>query len=375
MANMMDYLDWRGDLDFCQAPFNEVDSLLLTELAYVDFGGIVPVGQDVSAVFLKDANRMFWERNEREEILSHVSMTRMAPFVMEKMAATKRFGNACLSAYVQDISKEQQSQFAAVSITLDDGSLFVSYSGTDSTIIGWRENFNMAYLEHTPSQEKAVAYLNKAVRPVHEKVRVGGHSKGGNLAVYACAFCKDCIRKKIIQIYSNDGPGFDEQELKLPAYQAILPQVKRVLPQQSIVGMLLWHQADYEVVHSTQKHVKQHDMLSWEVLGPSLVYESSLSGRSVAIDEILTSWIAAMELPQRKRFIETVFSMLDRAGVESVDDLYHLKWKNVSDILRSQRELSEEDKEVLSRTWKMLIGTGNETIRKTLQDKRERKRM
>lgn len=361
MANMMNYLDWRGDLTFLEAPFNEVDNLLLTELAYVDFSGIVAKEH---ACFLKDASRMFWEKHDKQEILSHVSMTKMAPFVMEKMAQTKRFENACLSCYVKDISKEEQSQFSAVCILLDDGSLFVSFSGTDSTIIGWRENFNMAYLDHTPAQEKAVKYLNEAVRPVHSAVRAGGHSKGGNLAVYAAAFCEESIRQKIVQVYSNDGPGFGEDVLQLEAYQSLLARIRRVLPQQAIVGMLLSHQADYEVVHSTESHVRQHDMLSWEVMGAHLVYEDRLSPRSMAIDEILKAWITAMDLPQRKRFIETVFSMLEHAGVQNVDDLYHMKWKQVSDLLRSQRELTEEDREILSKTWKMLIGAGNQTIRK-----------
>ncbi len=374
MANMMDYLDWRGDLTFAQAPFNEVDNLLLTELVYVDFTGIVPAlsydAANQEAVFLKTASRLFWEQHTEDEILGHISMTKMAPFVMKRMAQTKRFANVCLSSYVKDISVEQQSQFCALCITLDDNSLFVSYSGTDSTIIGWRENFNMAYLQKTPGQEKAVQYLEYAVRPMHHTIRVGGHSKGGNLAVYAAVSCSPGVRAKIKQVYSNDGPGFDEDVLHLEAYEEILPRLKRVLPQKAIVGMLLNHNAQYEVVHSSENHAKQHDMLSWQVLGASMVYEDKLSEQSIAIDGILKTWIAAMDLPKRRHFIETVFSILEHAGVESVDDFYHLKWKNVSDILRSQRELSEEDREILSSTWKGLIGAGNETLKKTWQDKK-----
>lgn len=374
MANMMDYLDWRGDLTFAQAPFNEVDNLLLTELAYVDFTGIVPAplydAVSQKAVFLKTASRQFWEQHTEDEILGHISMTKMAAFVMKRMAQTKRFENVCLSAYIKDIDAKQQSQFCALCITLDDGSLFVSYSGTDSTIIGWRENFNMAYLEKTPGQEKAVQYLEHAVHPVHQTVRVGGHSKGGNLAVYAAVCCSPKVREKIKQVYSNDGPGFDEDVLQLAAYGEILPRLKRVLPQKAIVGMLLNHNSEYEVVHSSESHAKQHDMLSWEVLGDRMVYEDKLSEQSIAIDEILKTWIAAMDLPKRRHFIETVFSILEHAGVETVDDFYHLKRKQVSDILRSQRELSEEDKEILSSTWKGLIGAGNVTLKKTWQDKK-----
>lgn len=370
MANMMDYLEWRGDLTFRQAPFNEVDNLLLTELVYVDFTGIVPGQDSEEAVFLKDASRLFWERHTQEEILDRVSMTKMSAFVMEKMAQCPRFENACLSGYVREIDKERQSQFSAVCLTLDDHSLFVSYSGTDSTLVGWRENFNMSYLQQTPGQEKAVRYLNRAVRRGHQQVRVGGHSKGGNLAVYAGIFCEDDIRKNIVQIYSNDGPGFEDGVLRSPACRELLPRIKRVLPQKAIVGMLLGHEVAYEVVHSTETRARQHDMLSWEVLGDKMVYEDKLSEQSIAINEILKTWVAAMDMSQRRHFVETVFSMLEHAGVRNVDDFYHLKWKQVSEIIRTQRELSDEDKEIMSRTFKMLLGAGNETLKKTRQDKK-----
>lgn len=370
MANMMDYLDWRGDLTFHQAPFNEVDSLLLTEIVYADLTGIVPGPSEPGAVFLKDASRLFWEQHTEQEVLERVSMTKAAAFVMKKMAASRRFENICLSSYINEVDKEQQSQFCAVSITLDDQSLFVSYSGTDATIVGWRENFNMAYLGQTPGQRKAVDYLEQAVCDSHQSVRIGGHSKGGNLAVYAGVFCTEGIRDRIVCIYSNDGPGFDEEVLNMPAYQTLLPRIKRVLPQRAIVGMLLGHRADYEVVHSTENYTKQHDMLSWEVRGARMVYEDKLSEQSVAIDEILKTWVGAMGIAQRRKFVELIFQALENAGVQSVDDLYHFKWKSISEIIRAQRGLSEEEKEVMSRTWKLLVGAGSDKLRRVLQDKK-----
>lgn len=371
MANMMDYLDWRGDLPFSQAPFNDVDNLLLSELAYVDFTGIVP-GMDArgEAIFLKDASRIFWEGHTDEEFEDRLSMTKPAVFVMRRMARTRRFENICLSAYVKDIDAQEQSQFSAVCASLDDGSLFVSYSGTDGTMVGWRENFNMAYLEHTPGQEKAVRYLEKAVRGTQKNVRVGGHSKGGNLAIYASVHCGEDVRGKIAQIYSNDGPGFGETTLQAPSYQKLLPLIRRIMPQQAIVGLLLEQGADYRVVRSTAGGARQHDMRTWEVLGGEMVFEEEVSDRSQVLDETLKSWISAMELPQRKRFIDTLFTMLERAKVKDVEDFYHLKWKTVAEILRSQRELTDEDRDVLSNTFKLLLGAGNETIKKTRQEKK-----
>ena len=142
MANIMDYMDWRGDLSFEADEFNEVDNLILAQLAYVDFEGIVTAEENAPAVPLKEASGQFWEKNDKDEILARVSMTKSAPFVMEKMAETKRFSDVKLRCYVNEIRDEEQFQFSAVCVELPDDSLYVAFRGTDNTITGWREDFN-----------------------------------------------------------------------------------------------------------------------------------------------------------------------------------------------------------------------------------------
>lgn len=177
MANIMDYMDWRGDLSFEADEFNEVDNLILAQLAYVDFEGIVTAEENAPAVPLKEASGQFWEKNDKDEILARVSMTKSAPFVMEKMAETKRFSDVKLRCYVNEIRDEEQFQFSAVCVELPDDSLYVAFRGTDNTITGWREDFNMGYLSETPGQLRAVEYLNRAVTDKKQRVRVGGHSR------------------------------------------------------------------------------------------------------------------------------------------------------------------------------------------------------
>ena len=188
MSNLMDYLDWRGDLTFREAPFNEVDNLILAQLVYVEFAGIVPAPGEEGTITVKEACELFFAAHDRKE----------------KMAQTERFCNAQLFGYINDISKEEQSQFSVVCVRLDDKSIYVSFSGTDNTIVGWRENFNMGYLSETPGQLKAVDYLNHIVKEDWKKIRVGGHSKGGNLSVYASVKCDRNIQKRIVKVYSND---------------------------------------------------------------------------------------------------------------------------------------------------------------------------
>lgn len=173
MSNLMDYLDWRGDLTFREAPFNEVDNLILAQLVYVEFAGIVPAPGEEGTITVKEACELFFASHDRKEIMERVSMTKTAAFVLEKMAQTERFCNAQLFGYINDISKEEQSQFSVVCVRLDDKSIYVSFSGTDNTIVGWRENFNMGYLSETPGQLKAVDYLNHMVKEDWKKSESG----------------------------------------------------------------------------------------------------------------------------------------------------------------------------------------------------------
>ena len=193
MANMLDYLDWRGDLNFAVSEFNEVDNLLLAQLVYVDFEGIVPGPEDGGSICVTEASRLFFETHDENEIMKKVSMTKTAIYVLKKMAETRRFADAELFGYVNDISMEEESQFSVVCVRLGDGSVYVAFSGTDNTIVGWKENFNMGFLSETPGQLKAVDYLNRMAEGI-EQIRVGGHSKGGNLSVYASVKCKAAIQ-------------------------------------------------------------------------------------------------------------------------------------------------------------------------------------
>jgi hypothetical protein len=354
MANVMDYLEWRGDLSFRAAPFNEVDNLILSQLVYVEFEGIVPGEDSKEDISLVEASELFWSKNSEEEIRARVSMTKSAPFLMREMAKTKRFRNIRLSKYVEDISAEEQSQFSVVRVTLADGSIYIAFSGTDNTIVGWRENFNMGFLAETPGQLKAVAYLNRTVEEHHKKVRVGGHSKGGNLSVYAAVKCDPKIQEKIIHVYSNDGPGFSKSMVESPAYQRMLPKISTILPESSVVGMLLEHQESFEVVRSTESFIQQHDAMSWEVLGTSFVYVKHLAIESILLDETMKKWLEQLSDEEREQIVDTVFELLEEAGIRTVDDFYHSKWKKIQELLRAKSRLPEETNKLFSKAMKLL---------------------
>lgn len=367
MSNLMDYLDWRGDLTFREAPFNEVDNLILAQLVYVEFAGIVPAPGEEGTITVKEACELFFAAHDRKEIMERVSMTKTAAFVLEKMAQTERFCNAQLFGYINDINKEEQSQFSVVCVRLDDKSIYVSFSGTDNTIVGWRENFNMGYLSETPGQLKAVDYLNHIVKEDWKKIRVGGHSKGGNLSVYASVKCDRNIQKRIVKVYSNDGPGFSEEMIQSKEYQRMLPKIKTILPESSIVGMLLEHQEKFEVVKSSKSGIQQHDAMSWEVLGSHFVYVEEVAPQSILLDETMKKWIFQLTKEQREEIVDTVFSMLDDAKIYTVDDFYNSKWKKVQELMKAKSKLSPETQELFSQALRMLWKTGNQTVKKSVK--------
>lgn len=366
MANMMDYLAWRGDLSFAASEFNEVDSLILSQLVYVDLDGIVPGTDTKESISLAEASERYWETHDREEILSRVSMTKSAPFVMKKMAKTRRFFNLRLWGYVNDINDEEQSQFSVMCVTFPDETLYVAFRGTDNTITGWREDFNMGYLSETPGQLKAVAYLNRMAADA-ETVMVGGHSKGGNFAVYASVRCRPDIQEKIVRVYSNDGPGFQRSMIESPEYQRMLPKIETILPESSIVGMLLEHQESYRVVRSSHSGIQQHDAMSWEILGNSFVYVEEVAAQSLLLDETMKAWLYQLDGEEREQIVDTIFGMLEAANIRTLEDFYRSKWKKVQELLRAKSRLPEDRQKLFARALRLLWSEGNKTVKKRVR--------
>lgn len=371
MANIMDYLLWRGDLSFREAAFNEVDNLIFSELVYVDFKDIAPGVDSDGSITLKEASEAFFKRHTDEEIEAKVSSTRMAAFLMREMAKTKRFGRIRLFHYIDDIDHENQSQFCAVTLLLDDNSVFVSYSGTDNTIIGWKENFNMSFLEETPGQRKAVDYLNAAAASGWGTLRVGGHSKGGNLAVYAAASCPKSVQDKIAAVYCNDAPGFLEHKTAELNYQNILSKIHAFIPEASIVGMLLEHKEECAVIKSSASGPMQHDVMTWEVLGGAMVRVESAAKESVLLDQTLKAWIDKMDVKQREAFVDALFEILEEGRIETVDDLANIKWKKLIQLFKLSSAREHENQEIIKRTLKLLLEESQKTIKNAVIKKRK----
>jgi hypothetical protein len=366
MANILDYVRWRGDLDFESSCFNEIDNLILSQLVYIDFAGIVS-DNNKNVLTLKDVSDIFFSNHDKSCVSLGVLLPKEIITLLELTGKSRRFGNMKLSCYVNHIDKEKQEQFSAMTFELNDG-LFIAFRGTDDTLVGWKEDFNMCFVSPVPAQEESVEYLNHVLSLYTKrsgKIRLGGHSKGGNLAVYSATYCPKNFKKNIVAVYNNDGPGFDEAMMKNPLYQEILNKTTTFLPQSSTVGMLLSHEEPYIVIKSTASGLFQHNVFSWQLIGKEFV-TASLSSSSKLLDKTLKNWLAGMDNKQRMRFVDILFEILAGDNAEKLKDL---KISSINKLVCTMINMDNEDKTLLFKTIKQLLSIGASNLKEQLQHK------
>ncbi|MBQ4464809.1 MAG: DUF2974 domain-containing protein [Oscillospiraceae bacterium] len=347
MANILDYLDWRGDIPFSVDPFNEIDGLILAEFGYMPLEGIVPrdftIRQDLHGA---------WERFECDSVADKMRIMSFEQDceLFRKMAGSRRFSRTQLTGYVTRIDTESQTQFSALTCLLEDGTTYVSFRGTDGTIVGWKEDMNLSYMQETGSQSDARAYLNDHFRQHPRPIRVGGHSKGGNLAVYAAAFCEADVRSRITMVQSYDGPGFREEIVESPEYRAVLYKVCSYIPESSVVGMLLNQLAEHTIVKSSASGIMQHLAYNWEVLGRHFVEADGLSKSGSLLNKALSGFISQLDDQERQQLIESFFGVLEASEADTFREINQSKRTSYPAMLRAIRNLTPEQQKLFKKS-------------------------
>lgn len=313
--NIIDYLKWRGDLSLKASPFNEVDNLIISQMAYTGFDEYFKLKDSYTISELSD---LFFNDHTDEEIMASKSFVKLAPFVLREMANSIRFKDCLVHDFVSTIDEKTFEQFCSFQVDLSDHTTYVAFRGTDDTIVGWHEDFCMSF-EIVPAQVAAKEYIQR-LSP-YRKYRIGGHSKGGALALYA-GLNAPRKGKNIINIYSNDGPGLNRKYLsqdELDAYENIKGKIIKIVPEFDFFGVLFSKDYITKVVKSDAVMLLQHSAMSWLVEGTKFV-ETTLSEESKMIEVNYREFLDNANEEECKAFTEEMFDVLRDAGVDTVSE-------------------------------------------------------
>ncbi len=317
MANMFDYIKWRGDLCFSQDPYNEVDALVFSSLAYIQYADSAESVPEMPVTLKEAADQLFAmpDYETRCRVKTDLDLLHLA-------AASRRFGESKLCMYQDEFIPEQETQFAAMTFLMDNGEMVLAFRGTDNSLVGWKEDFNMTFQQTIPAQRLAVQYVRRVSMELSNPMHLAGHSKGGNLAVFAAARSSPMVQEQILSVTSNDGPGFTKYLMGDPGYLAMVPRIRTLIPQSSVIGMLLEHEEPYTVIRSKTVGILQHDPYSWELMGNAFLPVQEVTETSLFLDATIKTWFADMSNQERNQLVDVMFTLLGSGGVENAWDIF-----------------------------------------------------
>jgi len=372
MADLFDYITWRGDLDFVKSPLNPVDYLIFSQLSYLPFDGIVPTPKEKGGISLHLALEIILEKLHTTEVgFGPVLGFKEDPDFINALITSNRFGNCHLLGYVNQVDTEKEIQFSALCIHTSHDNCIISYRGTDSSFVGWKEDFNMAFKEVIPAQQEAITYLEKMALHIKGELQTCGHSKGGNLAVYAASFCDKKTQNRITGIYSYDAPGFHESVIKSDGYAKTKGRIHCYIPQASIIGMMLERGCNYNVVKSNKAGLMQHNLFSWEVTHNNMVHAERIDLKSRYVDKTIREWVSNLDNDKREQFIEGIYKILRSSEVKSVHEMESSWPISLGRIIKSLGNIDESTRVLTLKTIAGLFRSARNNLN-TLIDKEQK---
>ena len=360
MNVIKDYLEWRGDLTLDKSPFNEVDAAVLARFSYEPFEGIVSENIREGIAIKEVCSRLL----NVPEIYDHIVSDMDIDFIRQ-IASTKRFGDMKVSGFINDTDENRQIQFSACIFDIDgEENYYIAFRGTDNTIIGWKEDFNMGYSFPVPAQERALKYFEKVANTLHDGTfMIGGHSKGGNLSVYAATYCHEQYNDAILAVYNFDGPGFTKKVQNINEFHEIESRIHTYVPEFSIVGMLLEHIVDYDVIPSNAVGIMQHELLTWEVSATEFVKKERVSKGSAFIDQTVRDWINNLDDEQCARFVDTVFDFMMQGDAHTLSDFAGNSSEYLNSIIKTFSGMDEEAKKGFFGAARQLFESAGNTLK------------
>ena len=345
MANINDYLDWRGDIPISEEfGINEIDNMIFARISYLLFDKInLEDEETIESVSnkMKDFKNEEFNYNGDKELIT-------------KLGQSTRFKNLILTDFVKNNDKEAERQFSAITIHISKKLMYLSFEGTDGTILGWKEDFNMAFMKNIAAQIAGKEYLEKiASKYKNKKMILGGHSKGGNVAIYSGVTASEKIQNRIIKVLNYDGPGFDKEFIKDIKNKDFIEKVYTYIPQSSVIGRILEHEEGFRVVESIQKGIYQHDIYSWQVKGKNMIKLKETTKSSEVINETMKSWLKNTTVEQRRLFFDAIFDIFNSTSASKFSEI-SISWKtSMPKIIEKYKGLSEEDKKNMTEMIKL----------------------
>ena len=339
---------------FAEHPFHEVDSLVLSQFSYIHLGNLI--APPSAGVVRKP---LTLQQLFRAECFSHYFEGQIDAMKNRKLltacAASPRFRDIGIAYYEQDLDETREKQFCAMTFFIDQDTAYLAFRGTDTTLVGWKEDFNMAFLTPVPSQEAALSYTLSVADLIRGKLMLGGHSKGGNLAVYAAMMSPQRLQNRIVSIYSHDGPGFRDNVFTSDGYVRISSHIHKTLPQSSLVGMLLEHQEDYAIVESSAVSITQHNPYSWIVRDSDFVRLTTLTSGADFLNHTLSEWLSDLSNEQREQFVDALYSVISATDLTSFTELRDNWQTEIASLIENMKTMDEPTRRILHETLRSLM--------------------
>ena len=355
MANMLDYIKENGNTAFQEEKFNEIDNLIFSRLSYLPFEEIKIEEKETFEIIaqkLQDIDIKKFNMKKDKELIKLVGKS-------------NRYKDLLVTDYYFSRDDKKEKQFVAITIHLENEEMYISYGGTDDTLVGWKEDFNLSFMTNIPAQSEALKYIRRVSKKYNSKIHLGGHSKGGNLAVYAGIFCSKKVQDRIIDITNFDGPGFDKTVIEKEKYKRVLNKINTFIPQSSLFGRLLEHEEKYIIVTSDQYTLMQHDIFSWRINNHQIEKANKVTAGSDFMNETVRNWLKTTSPKQREHFINTLYEIITKTKAKTFKE-FTAEWtKNVGIILKSYKDISNEDKKEIGK----MILTFFTAVKDTIMEK------
>ena len=351
--NINNYLKKYKNKTFDKMEFNELDSLILSELSYMNLDMYVPSLESNKFITLSKIE------NTDPKGFSYGSVDHKNNLKMfEMMKSGKRFKNMKIGLYKNELSTDDDDtkQFFAVTYILPNNTMYLAFRGTDITINGWKEDFHMCFMDTIPSQEDALEYTKKVLNEYDYPFYLGGHSKGGNLAFYSALNLNDeKLENRLIAAYSFDGPGFKNGLDQFPSYSNIKNKLVKYMTNRDIVGMVYNNfRENAIIVSATGILLGGHDPFSWQVNASKKLFVRGRRTIAYRNGEVaFNAWLSSVSDEDKVLACDIFFDLL-----KDTNTVYELPKALGKTIFHSREILetySDEDKERIRLIIKRLI--------------------